>query len=96
MNISFLVITESLNQTILGINAIKILVQLNDNLELLHEIIYQSVGNKIGQDNVRAFVDLIQSTKEQENIAVKSKREGHSYSSRQIGTDQLKSRCRIH
>ena len=74
----------------------KILVQLNDNLELLHEIIYQSVGNKISQDNVRAFVDLIQSTKEQENIVVKSEREGHSYSSRQIGTDQLKSKCRIH
>ena len=49
------------------------LVQLNDNLELLHEMIYHSVGNELSQDNVTAFVDLIQSTKEQENITVKVK-----------------------
>ena len=47
------------------------LVQLNDNLELLHEMIYQSVGNELSQDNFRAFVDLIQGSKEQENIEVK-------------------------
>ena len=40
------------------------LVQLNDNLELLHEMIYQSVGNELSQDNFRAFVDLIQGSKE--------------------------------
>ena len=49
------------------------LVQLNDNLELLHEMIYHSAGNELSQDNVRAFVDLIQGTKEQENITVKVK-----------------------
>ena len=62
-----------LHQTILDFNAIKMLVQLNDNLELLHEMIYQSVGNELSQDNVRAFVDLIQGSKEQENIEVKVK-----------------------
>ena len=47
------------------------LAQLNDNLELLHEMIYQSVGNELSQGNVTAFVDLIQGSKEQENIEVK-------------------------
>ena len=47
--------------------------QLNDNLELLHEMIHQSVGNELSQDNVRAFVDLIQGRKEQENIEVNVK-----------------------
>ena len=73
LNVPFLVTTERLDQTILGFNAIKMLVQLNDNLELLHEMIYQSVGNELSQDNVRAFVDLIQGSKEQENIEVKVK-----------------------
>ena len=72
LNVPFLVTTERLNQTILGFNAIKMLVQLNGNLELLHEMIYQSVGNEL-QDNVSAFVDLIQGTKEQENFTVKVK-----------------------
>ena len=40
LNILFLVTTERLNQIILGFNAIKMLAQLNDNLELLHEMIY--------------------------------------------------------
>ena len=71
LNVPFLVTTERLNQTILGFNAIKMLVQLNDSLELLHEMIYQSVGNELSQSNVRAFVDLIQGSKEQENIEVK-------------------------
>ena len=73
LNVPFLVTTERLSQTILGFNAIKMLVQLNDNLELLHEMIYQSVGINCRQDNVRAFVDLIQGSKEQENIEVKVK-----------------------
>ena len=73
LNVSFLVTTERLSQTILGFNAIKMLVQLNDNLELLHEMIYQSVDMNCRQDNVRAFVDLIQGSKEQENIEVKVK-----------------------
>ena len=38
LNVPFLVTTERLNQTILGFNAIKMLVQLNDNLALLHEM----------------------------------------------------------
>ena len=38
LNVPFLVTTERLDQTILGFNAIKMLVQLNDNLELLHEM----------------------------------------------------------
>ena len=71
LNVPFLVTTERLNQTILGFNAIKMLAQLNDNLELLHEMIYQSVGNELSQGNVTAFVDLIQGSKEQENIEVK-------------------------
>ena len=40
LNILFLVTTERLNKIILGFNAIKMLAQLNDNLELLHEMIY--------------------------------------------------------
>ena len=71
LNVPFFVTTERLNQTILVFNAIKMLVQLNDNLELLHEMIYQSVGNELSQDNFRVFVDLIQGSKEQENIEVK-------------------------
>ena len=73
LNVPFLVTTERLNQTVPGFNTIKMLVQLNDNLELLHEIIYQSVDNELSQDNVRAFVDLIQGSKKQENIEVKVK-----------------------
>ena len=73
LNVPFFVTTERLNQTILVFNAIKMLVQLNDNLELLHEMIYQSVGNELSQDNFRAFVDLIQGSKEPENIEVKVK-----------------------
>ena len=73
LNVPFLVTTERLNQTIPGFNAVKMLVQLNDSLELLHEMIYQSVGNECSQDNVRTFVDLVQRSKEQENIEVKVK-----------------------
>ena len=73
LNVPFLVTTERLNQTIPGFNAVKMLVQLNDSLELLHEMIYQSVGNECSQDNVRTFVDLVQGSKEQENIEVKVK-----------------------
>ena len=71
LNVPFLVTTERLNQPILSFNAIKMLVQLNDNLKLLHEMIHQSVGNELSQNNVRTFVDLIQGSKEKENIKVK-------------------------
>ena len=64
LNISFLATTERLNQTILGINNIKMFVQWNGNLDLLYEMIPQSAGNELSQDNVRAFVDLIQGFKE--------------------------------
>ena len=42
----------------------------------MHEIIYQSVGNEPSQNNVRVFVDLIQGTKEQENINITVKVKG--------------------
>lgn len=73
LNISFLATTERLNQTILGINNIKMFVQWNDNLDLLYKMIRQSAGNELCQDNVRAFVDLIQGFKEPENNEVKVK-----------------------
>ena len=73
LNVSFLATTERLNQTILGINNIKMFVQWNDNLDLLYKMIRQSAGNELCQDNVRAFVDLIQGFKEPENNEVKVK-----------------------
>ena len=51
------------------------------------------------RDNVRAFVDLIQGFKEQENIAIKVKGKkivSSDFSSRHIGTGQLHDRFRIH
>ena len=47
LNVPFVVNTERANQTILGLNAIKMLVQLNDNLNVWHEMIYQSVVKTI-------------------------------------------------
>ena len=44
-----------------------------NNLELLHEMIDQSVSKDLSQENVGTFAYLIQTTKEQENIAVKVK-----------------------
>lgn len=73
LNISFLATTERLNQTILGINNIKMFVQWNGNLDLLYEMIPQSAGNELSQDNVGAFADLIQGFKELENNEVKVK-----------------------
>lgn len=73
LNVSFLATTERLNQTILGINNIKMFVQWNDNLDLLYKMIRQSAGNELCQDNVRTFVDLIQGFKEPENNEVKVK-----------------------
>ena len=49
LNVSFLVTTERLNQTILGFNLVKIFVQRNDNLDLLYEMICQSAGNELSQ-----------------------------------------------
>ena len=47
LNVPFVVNTERANQTILGLNAIKMLVQLNDNFNVWHEMIYQSVVKTI-------------------------------------------------
>ena len=49
LNVSFLVTTGRLNQTILGFNLVKIFVQQNDNLDLLYEMICQSAGNELSQ-----------------------------------------------
>ena len=66
--------TEILNQTILTFIAIKIIVQLDYSLDPFYEMVcHRNTNNTLSQNNIGAFVDLIQGTKEQENNVVKMK-----------------------
>lgn len=66
--------TEKLNQTILTFIAIKIIVQLDYSLDPFYETMcHRNTDNTLSQNNIGAFVDLIQGTKEQENNVVKMK-----------------------
>ena len=59
VQVPFLVTTESLNNTILGFNAIKLLAQSNHSLECLLEIFKEAL-NVDNSEKVQAFVQLIQ------------------------------------
>lgn len=66
--------TEILNQTILTFIAIKIIVQLDYSLDPFYEMVcHRNTNNTLSQNNIGAFVDLIQGTKKQENNVVKMK-----------------------
>ena len=66
--------TEKLNQTILTFIAIKVIVQLDYSLDPFYEMMcHRNTDNTLNQNNIGAFVDLIQGTKEQENNVVKMK-----------------------
>ena len=66
--------TEKLNQTILTFIAIKVIVQLDYSLDPFYEMMcHRNTDNTLNQNNIGAFVDLIQGTKEQEKNVVKMK-----------------------
>ena len=73
INVPFFVTTKRLNHTILGFNAVKTLIMQNNNSDLLSNLICNSEGDEVSKNKIRAFVDLVKSTKEYENIEVKVK-----------------------
>ena len=74
IHVPFLVTTDELNQTILGFNVVKLLIQSNNSFNKLHEA-FESAVNQTNKQNMKAFINLVQNQQEQE-ISVKVKGKG--------------------
>ena len=75
VNVPFLVTTQNLNDTILGSNAIKHLVQNRNNTESIVGL-FQTVFDEVGRVKMEAFVELIKQSKVQDKeteVKVKGK-----------------------
>ena len=65
VNVPFLVTTQNLNDTILGSNAIKHLVQNRNNTESIVSL-FQTVFDEVGRVKMETFVELIKQSKVQD------------------------------
>lgn len=65
VNVPFLVTTQNLNDTILGSNAIKHLVQNRNNTESIASL-FQTVFDEVGRVKMETFVELIKQSKVQD------------------------------
>ena len=75
VNVPFLVTTQNLNDTILGSNAIKHLVQNRNNTESIVSL-FQTVFDEVGRVKMETFVELIKQSKVQDKeteVKVKGK-----------------------
>ena len=75
VNVPFLVTTQKLNDTILGSNTIKHLVQNRNNTESIVSL-FQTVFDEVGGDKMETFVELIKQSKVQDKeteVKVKGK-----------------------
>ena len=75
VNVPFLVTTQKLNDTILGFNAIKHLVQNRNDTESIVSL-FQTVFDEVGRDKMETFVELVQQSKAQDKeteVKLKSK-----------------------
>ena len=59
IHVPFLVTTEKLNDTILGFNAVKHLVQNGDDTESIVSL-FKTVFDEVSRDKMETFVELIQ------------------------------------
>ena len=72
VNVPFLVTTQNLNDTILGSNAIKHLVQNRNNTESIVSL-FQTVFDEVGRVKMETFVELIKSKVQDKETEVKVK-----------------------
>ena len=75
VNVPFLVTTQKLNDTILGSNTIKHLVQNRNNTESIVSL-FQTAFDEVGRDKMETFVELIKQSKVQDKeteVKVKGK-----------------------
>ena len=72
VNVPFLGTTQNLNDTILGSNAIKHLVQNRNNAESIVSL-FQTVFDEVGRVKMETFVELIKSKVQDKETEVKVK-----------------------